>query len=276
MTVPLYALTDTWNASGTVWQGIELDVTDTGSDPTSVLFKLTRNSNNYFQIDEVGQTSISLGTITANAKALNITATWNNNAVTFDAPLFMNITNTASNAASLLMDLQVGSASKFSVTADAAINLSTSSNGPTTSVGIASLATSDLSFYTSGVRNLILSGTTLLGNTLALASNFGNYQLFSDTSMYRDAGAGLWGFARGANGGVSSAAATIRVYNTTVNINTNVAPTNYERAVFDWTTTANSLTIATQKGGTGSNRNIEFTSEGSTFIFSGNGLNPSI
>lgn len=52
--------------------------------------------------------TIALGTITTNIKGLNLTATWNAAGTTFDAPLFMNITNTASNAASLLEDVQVG------------------------------------------------------------------------------------------------------------------------------------------------------------------------
>src|SRR5512139_1431322 len=45
------------------------------------------------------------------------------------------------------------------------------------------------------------------------------------------------------------------VYNTTDGV-----PTNYERGVIDWTTTANVLTIGTQAGGTGTQRNVSFTS----------------
>src|SRR5215472_16146427 len=51
-----------------------------------------------------GQATLALGTITTNKIALNITGTWNAGGVTFDAPLFMNITNTASAAGSLLFD----------------------------------------------------------------------------------------------------------------------------------------------------------------------------
>ena len=60
-----------------------------------------------------GQATLALGTITTNLKALSITATWNASGVTFDAPFFMNITNTASAAGSLLMDLQLGGSSIF-------------------------------------------------------------------------------------------------------------------------------------------------------------------
>jgi hypothetical protein len=44
----------------------------------------------------------------------NMVDTWNDGATTFNA-IKMNVTNTASNAASLLMDLQVGTVSRFNV-----------------------------------------------------------------------------------------------------------------------------------------------------------------
>jgi hypothetical protein len=53
-------------------------------------------------------------TITASTPLIDGTQTWNNAAVTFTGAK-LNITDTASNAASLLMDLQVGGASRFSV-----------------------------------------------------------------------------------------------------------------------------------------------------------------
>ena len=63
-------------------------------------------------------TSLTLtsGTQTANYKSLNITQTWNNSGTVFDAPLFMNVTNTASATGSFLADLQVGGSSVFVVT----------------------------------------------------------------------------------------------------------------------------------------------------------------
>jgi hypothetical protein len=48
---------------------------------------------------------------------------------------------------------------------------------------------------------------------------------------------------------------TFRVYNT---VDTPTGPTNYERGVLDWSTTSNVLLVGTQKGGTGSVRNMEF------------------
>lgn len=58
----------------------------------------------------LGSTSLTGATITASAPVLDLSQTWNNGATTFTA-IKMNVTDTASNAASLLMDLQVGGTS---------------------------------------------------------------------------------------------------------------------------------------------------------------------
>ena len=68
----------------------------------------------------LGSTTLSGTTITADAPVLNPTQTWNNAGVTFTGAK-LNITDTASNAASLLMDLQVGGASKVRVDKTGAI-----------------------------------------------------------------------------------------------------------------------------------------------------------
>ena len=52
------------------------------------------------------------GTVTANFPVLSASQTWNNAAVTFTA-LKLDVTDTASNASSLLMDLRVGGTSQF-------------------------------------------------------------------------------------------------------------------------------------------------------------------
>jgi hypothetical protein len=53
--------------------------------------------------------------------------------------------------------------------------------------------------------------------------------------------------------GNGASAVGFKAYNTVDNI---TSPTNYERGVFDWTTTSNVLTIGTQAGGTGSGRTM--------------------
>jgi hypothetical protein len=55
----------------------------------------------------------------------------------------------------------------------------------------------------------------------------------------------------------STSAQAFRVYNTFTDTS------NYERGVFDWSTTANALTIGTQAAGTGSARPINFATSGS-------------
>lgn len=55
---------------------------------------------------------------TITTKVLNITETWNNAATIFNAPIFENITNTASNGASNIIELQVGGVERFSVRQD--------------------------------------------------------------------------------------------------------------------------------------------------------------
>jgi len=56
----------------------------------------------------IANLDIQGGTVTTSTPVLNIAQTWNNAATTFDAPIFENITNTASNTNSKLMDLQMG------------------------------------------------------------------------------------------------------------------------------------------------------------------------
>jgi hypothetical protein len=54
------------------------------------------------------------GTVTASTPVLNATQTWNSSGVTFTG-IKLNVTNTASDAASKLIDLQIGGVTQFSV-----------------------------------------------------------------------------------------------------------------------------------------------------------------
>ena len=73
-------------------------------------------------------------------------------------------------------------------------------------------------------------------------------------------GAEFWRNAAGVFWAANSTTATAVVaYNTT---DSNTSPTNYERGTFDWTTTGNTLTIGTQKGGTGTARAVQFVTPG--------------
>lgn len=106
------------NTTGSIANCSPQPITPGGSN-TDVQFNSGGTSlggDSGFTYAGTGQATLALGTITTNEKALNITATWNNASTTFDAPLFENITNTASNAASLLFDFQVGGTSVFNST----------------------------------------------------------------------------------------------------------------------------------------------------------------
>ena len=82
----------------------------------------------------LGSTSLTGDTLTADAPVLNLAQTWNSGAVTFTG-VKLNVTDTTSAAASLLMDLQVGGSSKFSLNKVGVLNIpNTGANG---SVGYA-------------------------------------------------------------------------------------------------------------------------------------------
>lgn len=65
------------------------------------------------------------GTLTANKPVMNATATWNNAAVAF-TELFANVTDTASDAASLMLDLQIGGASVCKITKGGTVTVAAS------------------------------------------------------------------------------------------------------------------------------------------------------
>lgn len=88
----------------------------------------------------------------------------------------------------------------------------------------------------------------------------GNGSNSVDTPLFRDGTAGIIAQRNAAN------AQTLRVYNTFTDAS------NYERGVFDWTTTANVLTIGSQAAGTGTLRSIKLVA--SDIIVQGNTATP--
>jgi hypothetical protein len=122
--------------------------------------------------------TIASGTKTADAPLLNMSQTWNNAAVTFTGLKF-NATDTASAAASLLMDLQVGGASRFSVTKGGSVTIPLG-----TSAGYG-FAGGTVSLYAaSNVLNIYSGALVTLVNA---ASSFG----WSDTIISRRGTANL-------------------------------------------------------------------------------------
>jgi hypothetical protein len=87
------------------------------TSPTMVTPTLGVASATGLTISEaVGSSALTLtgATQTTSQPVINASQTWNNSGVTFTG-LKLNVTDTASNASSLLMDLQVGTTSKFKV-----------------------------------------------------------------------------------------------------------------------------------------------------------------
>lgn len=112
-------------------------------------------------------------TVTASTPLINGTQTWNDGATTFTALKF-NITDTASNSASLLMDLQVGGASKVKVGKNGGLALGGGSlntnefNTPTSGGlrfgsgihGLFPLGSTELHVIANGTTTIISSATT--------------------------------------------------------------------------------------------------------------------
>ena len=131
----IYDMTDTWNAGGTTFTSIKMNVTDTASAAGSLLLDLQVAAASKFSVSKTGAvvaaagltaTTISgttgtfsstmsatggtfaSGSLSADANAVSITQTWNNSGVTFTGALKVNVTDTASNASSQLVSVQLG------------------------------------------------------------------------------------------------------------------------------------------------------------------------
>ena len=136
-TVSMVDLAGTWNTTGAP-TGIKMNVTDVASSNSSLLMDLQTNGSSRFKVAKDG--AIEARTITTTSSSVNLSAisstghsltgssavslvdlsgTWNTSGT--PTAFKMNIINTASNAASLLMDLQTDGASKFKVRRDGAV-----------------------------------------------------------------------------------------------------------------------------------------------------------
>lgn len=77
------------------------------------VFSYTDTAN--VEVDRNATQNILLGTIAADKRAINIAATFNNGALNFEAPLYMDVTDTASGSASRLVDIKTSGTSRFYV-----------------------------------------------------------------------------------------------------------------------------------------------------------------
>ncbi len=148
--------------------------------------------------------AIAAGTVTTDVNALNITQTWNAGGVTFTG-LEVNVTSTASAAASLLMDLQVGGTSVFKVRKDGRTDwgaggyIAESSASNLNVNGMNVNATGGIYFNPSTNANL---GTTGLGFNQVFIKSAGLLTYNEDTGLSRSS-AGVIAVGTGAAASVA-------------------------------------------------------------------------
>ena len=189
---------------------------------------------------------------------VDLAGTWNTTGT--PSAIKLNVTDTASNAASKLMDLQVGGVSQFSVPKDAL--------SPVRSTGGFMSAQSGMKFYGSGFRPQIQynnssrvhfgdGGLVLnpaIGMQWASATRTDDLAWSVDLSLYRDA-ANTLAQRNGTTGQEN------RVWNTWTNAS------NGEYGGFKWNT--NVLEIGSVALGTGTLRGIKFGISGNSIGFVG-------
>jgi len=194
--------------------------------------------------------------------------TWNDGATTFKG-IALNVTDSASAAGSLLMDLQVGGVSKFSVRKDGRI----AGEGASPSLVLSQTNGSVLSYGSNNV-SLGVAATTItspggfqfavqdsevrLNSTFAFGWTSGNTGAANDLLIRRDAANTL-----AQRNGVNAQA--FNLYNTYTDAS------NYERGFMKWS--ANQLNIGAEAAGTGTARNIAFfAGAGGVNMLLGNGI----
>ena len=194
------------------------------------------------------------GSGSLSGSALNIAQTWN----TTGAPtaIKLNVTDTASNASSLLMDFKVGGVSRFRVDKDGQFN----TGGSTQFSEVNALTASTQGFLAIG-RIGAASAESAVGISFAgLKVRFDKYLGFNSTNnlnnsqdltLFRDAANTL-----AQRNGINPQ--TFRLYNTFTD-----ATTDFERLNFHWD--SNVAKIGTQKGTTsGVARDLALETDGTT------------
>jgi len=136
-------LAATWNAGGVAFTGVKMNITDTASAASSKLLDLQVGGASKFQVRkdaivtvgdptstgglevyglgvgvgadrQIAAIRAALGTVTTDVKILDASATWNGALITFTL-IKADVTDTASAADSLLMNLLVGGVSKTKI-----------------------------------------------------------------------------------------------------------------------------------------------------------------
>lgn len=243
ITSPLTGDALVWNGVTSRWENKPISVSPGGSD-TQIQF----NDGGAFGGD-AGLTfnrttgSLTLGgkTVTTSNPVFNASQTWNAAGVTFTGLQF-NVTDTASNAASLLLDLQVGGVSKINVSKSGRINFQ---NNASFYIDSQISATYQIFTLTAGSASLVIRPDQGISSSVGYGFRLSGSA--PDLLLYRDAAQTL-AQRNGTN------AQTFRLYNTYTDAS------NYERGYMRWN--ANVLEIGAESAGTGTARSVLLQSSG--------------
>lgn len=200
-------------------------------------------------------------TLTANDPVLYLETEWNNAAENFTG-LFLDVTNTASSATSLLADFQIGGVQRFGIRADpygsnTMVVVIGGNGGAGGGIGVS-------------YRSFFLAGDTIPAHAPAISWGYWGYSVNGDYGMKFSPSAGMVGFSandptlyREGNGhliqrnGVNAQQFSVaNIYNSS---------TDYEIGGFKWN--ANVLEIGTYAAGTGTARNISLVPAGGQALF---------
>lgn len=182
-----------------------------------------------------GIVSSSYSLTGANAQSLmDLSGTWNTTGT--PTGIKLNVTDTASNASSLLMDLQVGGVSRINVSKNGDVRLPSGSLIVGGVGGAFSYASSALTILPSGQSKVAVDTVAFNVSNLNISWTSNTTAQAIDLTLARDA-ANTLAQRNGVN------AQTLRVYNTFTDAS------NYERGVMQWS--GNILTIGAEGLGTG-------------------------
>jgi hypothetical protein len=187
----------------------------------------------------LGSTTLSGATVTTDAPVLNLSQTWNDAAVTFTG-LKLTVTDTASAAASNLIDLQVGGVSKFKVDKSTDLIFSGSS-------------------VTSVISSIVNPNYRIVINRGSPAINFGVNQASAGTAIMRPAG-----FAVGASSYLAWSGLVDRADTTIDLFLTRKAAANLRFGAADAAApVAQTLSVQSVVAGTTDTAGVDFTIDGS-------------
>jgi hypothetical protein len=117
---PALNVVQTWDNAATTFRGFKQNITITNAATASLLMDLQVASTSRYNVGRYGNQTVTTGTLTStegSKPVLTGTQTWNDAGTTFKG-IDLNITNTASAAASKMLDLRVGGTTKFNTDVD--------------------------------------------------------------------------------------------------------------------------------------------------------------